>query len=167
MAKPLPIVARPLQMPTPNDVREELQRKLAEAPIAHAEALLSLYEFAQTLHDRGTLDLLRGLVGAGDDIIGRIAAALNSPQTIRAMRNMVALAQVMGSVDPHVFESLRDAAAEAGSKRQAPDAKAPGMWSILKRADSEDSLRALSAITDFLESFGRHLKNSQNSPSAE
>jgi uncharacterized protein YjgD (DUF1641 family) len=161
MAKPLPVVLKSPQIPSPNDVREELQRKLAAAPVAHAEALLSLYELVQTMHDRGTLDILRGLIGASDQIIGGISTALSSPEAVRSIRNLIALAQVLGSVDPKLFDSLRDAAAEAAEKHNQPDAKAPGLWSILKRADSDNSLRALSILTDFLESFGRHMKDSR------
>jgi hypothetical protein len=43
------------------------------------------------------------------------------------------------------------------------------LWAILKRADSENSLRALSALSIFLDSLGKRLKrvpedNGNNSP---
>jgi len=162
MAKPVPTIVKGSQISSSNGVREGLQRELAKAPVEHAEALLSAYELIQTLHDRGVLDILRGLAGAGDDIVGRIAAGLNSPEVIRAIRNLLALAQAIGSVDPRVFESFRQAAADTASKSVSPESKPPGMWTIFKRAESEDSRRALSAITGFLESFGRQLKNSSD-----
>src|SRR5439155_14820874 len=52
MAQPIP-----LQMPA-RDPRVELQVRLQNAPLQHAEALLSGYELLQRLHDRGVLDLL-------------------------------------------------------------------------------------------------------------
>lgn len=158
MAKPIPIVLKAPQVPSEKDVREELRHKIEEAPIEHAAALLSVYELVQTMHDSGTLDLLRGLVGAGDQIIARIASALDSPDVIRGLRNLFALSQIMASVDPKVFEGLRDAFAEAAQKNVQSNGKPPGLWSIVKRADSENSLRALAVATDFLDSFGRHLK---------
>lgn len=162
MAKPLPIVIKPSEISKGNDVREELQRKLAEAPLAHAEALLSLYELAQTLHDRGVFDLLRGLAGAGDDIADRISSALGAPETVRSIRNMIALAQLVGNIDPKILESLRGAASDTVKKDDEANRKAPGLWAIIRRADSEDSLRALAAFTDFLESFGRRLKTNSS-----
>ena len=71
---------------------------------------------------------------------------------------MIALAQLLGSVDPKVFEDFRDAFAEAAEKNLHGNGKPPGLWTILKRADSEDSLKALGVMTDFLDSFGKHLK---------
>ncbi len=65
MAKPLPLVLKPPQISNENDVREDLQRKLAEAPVEHAAAILSLYELVQKLHDSGSLDLLRGFFWRG------------------------------------------------------------------------------------------------------
>ena len=158
MAKPIPAVLKAPEVPSETDAREELRRKIAEASIEHAAALLSVYELVQTMHDSGTLDLLRGLVGASDEIIGRIASALNSPEVIRGLRNLFALSQIVANVDPKVFEGLRDAFAEAARRNVEANGKPPGLWTIFKRADSENSLRALAVATDFLDSFGRHLK---------
>ena len=158
MAKPIPVVLKPPEISSEADVRAQLQRKLADAPVEHAAAVLSFYELIQAMHNSGTTDLLCGLFGARDNILGRVAAALNAPEAVRTVRNLVALAQIVGSVDPKVFESLRDAITEVAEKNKQPSGKPPGLWKIVKRADSEDSLRTLSATTDFLESFGRHLK---------
>ena len=56
MAQPIP-----LQLP-PRDPREELRKRLDQAPIAHAEALLDSYELLQQLRDHGIFELLRGAV---------------------------------------------------------------------------------------------------------
>ena len=53
--------------------------RLRNAPAEHADALLSAYELLQLLHDQGVLNLLRGLVGGGDALIGTIATAVNTP----------------------------------------------------------------------------------------
>ena len=158
MAKPIPVVLKAPQIASLKDVREELQHKLDEAPLEHAAALLSLYELVETLHASGILDLLRGLSGAQVEIIGRIAARLDSPQVIRGIRNLIALGQLLGSVDPKVFEDLRDAFAETAEKNIHSNGKPPSLWKIVKHADTENSLRALGVLVDFLDSFGRHLK---------
>ena len=158
MAKPLPLALRPPQISNENDVREDLQRKLAEAPVEHAAAILSLYELVQKLHDSGSLDLLRGFFGAGDQIIEKISSALASPDAIRTIRNLIVLSQVLASIDPKVFESIRDAVSETAEKSKEINDESPGLWSIIKRADSENSLRALSALSIFLDSLGKRLK---------
>ena len=162
MAKPVPAVLKPPQISNEADKRAELQRKLAEAPVEHAAALLNFYELIQALHDSGTTDLLRAFLGARDAITGRVSKAMSAPEAIRTVRNLIALAQIAGSVDPRVLESLRDAVTEVAEKTRQPSGKPPGILKIMKRADSEDSLRALSATTDLLESFGRHLRETTN-----
>ncbi len=158
MAKPLPVILKAPEISNENDIREELQRKLAQAPVEHAAALLSLYELIQKLHDSGTLDILRGFFGASGNIIERVSSVLTSLDLIRSVRNMIALAQIVGSVDPKVFESLRDAFTETAEKSKETNGKSPHLWTILKRADSENSLRALAAATDLLENFGKRLR---------
>jgi uncharacterized protein YjgD (DUF1641 family) len=158
MAKPLPLVLKPPQISNDNDIREDLQRKLAAAPVEHAAAILSLYELVQKLHDSGTLDLLRGFLGAGDQIIERLSSALASPEAIRTIRNVIVLSQLMASIDPKVFESIRDSVSETAERSAASDEKPPGLWAILKRTDSENSLRALSALSIFLDGLGKRMK---------
>ncbi|HYZ86007.1 MAG TPA: hypothetical protein VE621_16470, partial [Bryobacteraceae bacterium] len=69
------------------------EKKLQEAPLEHAEALLSAMQLLQALHDRGVLSLLRGLVDAGDDVIGIATKAIDTPEAIRGIRNLVLMTQ--------------------------------------------------------------------------
>jgi hypothetical protein len=142
-AKPIPAVLKAPEIPSQRDILEELQRKLDEAPLQHAAAVLPPYEPIQSLHKSGALDLLRGFFGANREIIGSLAEAMNSPGTIRGFRKQVALAQVLGCVEPKVFEDFRDALTEAARKNMPGNGELPGLWTILKRADGENSLRAL------------------------
>jgi uncharacterized protein YjgD (DUF1641 family) len=158
VAKPIPLVLKPPQISNEADIRADLQRKLASAPVEHAAALLSLYELVQKLHDTGSLDLLRGVLGAGDQIVEKLSAALASPEAVRAIRNLIALSQVVAAIDPTVFENIRDAVSETAEKSKEASAHPPGLWTILKRADSENSLRALSVVSIFLDSLGKRLK---------
>ena len=57
-----------LEMP-PRDARKELLTRLEHAPAAHAEALLDSYELLQTLHEAGVLEMVRGAVGAKDQML--------------------------------------------------------------------------------------------------
>ncbi|HEX3988603.1 MAG TPA: DUF1641 domain-containing protein, partial [Verrucomicrobiae bacterium] len=60
--------AIPLELP-PRDPRAELQNRLQNAPLEHAEALLSAYEVLQELHDRGVLDQMLGALGSRDKVV--------------------------------------------------------------------------------------------------
>ena len=43
----------PLKRITQADPREELLKRIQDAPIAHADAVLSAYDLLQSLHDTG------------------------------------------------------------------------------------------------------------------
>jgi hypothetical protein len=51
------------------DFREELRVRLEHATADHAEGILASYEVLQGLHDRGVLELLRGVLGGGDSVL--------------------------------------------------------------------------------------------------
>ncbi len=150
MAKPVTF------LPTPRGEREELVRKLGEAPATHAAALLDLYQLAQVMHDRGTLDLLRGLTGAGDDILGRLSAGLSKPESIQAMRDFIELTKLFAKLDP---DRLRTAMEEGEGllTRAAREETPPGIWAIMRRMSSPDARRALGVIAEALNSLGRGL----------
>src|SRR5712671_590105 len=82
--------------------------RLRNAPAEHAEALLSGYELLQLLHDRGVLNLLRGVVGGGDAIIATATAAVDTPESIGAIRNFLLLTKFFASIPPDVLNSLVD-----------------------------------------------------------
>jgi hypothetical protein len=46
----------------PVDSREDLIRRVEQAPIEHAAAVLAAYDLLQLLHEKGLLDLLNGLL---------------------------------------------------------------------------------------------------------
>ena len=77
-------MAQPITFDAPAKAAPTNLERLQNAPAEHAEAVLSGYEFLQLLHDRGVLNLLRGLVGGGDALVGTIAAAVDTPESIRA-----------------------------------------------------------------------------------
>jgi uncharacterized protein YjgD (DUF1641 family) len=129
--------------------------RLQNAPAEHAEAILSGYELLQLLHDRGVLNLLRGLVGGGDELVGTIAAAVDTPESIRAIRNFLLLTKFFGNIPPDVLSSLA-ATISAGAEREKAH-KAPGLLSLLWRLRNEDSRHAAALALDLLEGLGKGL----------
>ena len=139
--------------------RDELLTKLSEAPVEHAAALLDLYELAQVLHERGTLDFVRGLAGASDDVIGRLAEGMSTPESIRFSRNLIELTKLLSQVDPEQLRSTFDEGAKLLSSRPIADSKPPGLWAIFRRVTSRDGRRALALIAETLNEIGHKLNH--------
>src|SRR5580658_3996176 len=106
-------MARPISLELPpRDPRQELRKRLEKAPVEHAEALLDSYELLQQLHDHGVLELLRGALGASDKLIETAVDAVRSEESIRAMRNAIILAKMLGSIDPELLHGISVAVGE-------------------------------------------------------
>src|SRR5580692_2539814 len=92
----------------------------------HAEALLSALELLQLLHDRGVLELLRGAVGAGDRLIGTLTEAVDTPETLRAIRNFILLTKFFASIPPDILNSLVQTAMQGAQREKTR--RAPGVF---------------------------------------
>jgi uncharacterized protein YjgD (DUF1641 family) len=149
MAQPIP-----LEVP-PRNPREELRARLECAPEEHAEAILSAYEALQALHDRGVLDLMRGMLGAGDQLADTMTAALDTPAVIRAIRNFILLTKFFGSIHPDVLSSLVEQVMAGQEKGKAH--RAPSFLQLLRRLRSEDSRHGLAVALDLVEAVGKGL----------
>src|SRR6202140_5271882 len=115
----------------------------------HADAVESAYEVLQLLHDRGVLNLLRGLLGAGDRVIDTLVEAVDTPESIRAIRNFLLLTKFFSNIPPEVLNSLVQAATE-GAKREKSH-KAPGLFELYRRMRHEDTRHALGVMLDLIE----------------
>ena len=143
----------------PRDPATELRMRLENAPAQHAEALLAAYELLQTLHEQGVLDIMRCAVSAKDQLLEHAVSAANTPEAIRAIRNLLICRQILGSIEPEWLKGLSQAIPESIARSTAEREKPVGLWQILRRACSKDSLRAMAAAVDFLEAFGRYLQS--------
>ena len=148
-------MAQPIAFtPTPGCAADSADR-LDAALEKHTDAIVSALELLQLLHDRGVLNLLRGLVGAGDQLTGILATAAGAPESLRGMRNFILLTKFFASIPPEVLDSLvRTTVAGAEREKARP---APGMLQLLRRAGSEDSRHAIAVTLDLLESVGKSL----------
>jgi uncharacterized protein YjgD (DUF1641 family) len=150
-------MAKPIEFrPDSQDPRDEIQRRLADAPIEHAEALLACYKFIEEAHSSGMLELLRGLLAAQDTVINHASKMLAVPEAAVAIRNGFVLIQLLGRIDPQklstVIDGLTAASAEASGK------SVPSILGLLSRATSPDSRRALQIGLAALEATGKALK---------
>jgi uncharacterized protein YjgD (DUF1641 family) len=151
-------MAQPIRFAVPPvDNRAVLRARVEDAPEAHAEAILAAFDLLQALHDRGILDVATSALRASDELLDTIVDNANTPEAIRALRNLVFWQKILGSIEPQwfkgLFQAIPDGLATATAERHEP----VRLWKLLRRAMTKDSLRGLAAGIDFLESFGRHL----------
>ena len=143
--------------PQPVDYHKELMRRVEEAPHAHAEALLVAWDLLQTSHDQGILELAQGLMGGKDIIAGKLAGAANLPESVKAIRNSIAVARILGSLDPEMLQRLAKSLDDAASQQQQ-EKEPPSLWQLFKRATSADARRGLSFMTNLLAALGSATK---------
>jgi uncharacterized protein YjgD (DUF1641 family) len=152
MARPIP-----LHLP-PRDPREELNSRLQQAPLEHAEAVLAAYEVLQGLHDKGVLELMRGMLGGSEKILEQVVAVGSGAQSIRATRNLLLLVTALGEIEPALLSDLTKAIPRALVQANAEEAKPPGLFNLMSTFWNKDFRRGLAAFNDLLVVFGRNLR---------
>jgi uncharacterized protein YjgD (DUF1641 family) len=156
MARPIP-----LEIPA-RDPREELRKRLEQAPAEHAEALLDSYELLQQLHDHGVFQLLRGAVGASDKLVETAVDAARSDESVRALRNTIILAKMLGSINPELLQDFAVAVGETLGSYRKPVIEPPGLFSLLGQFRHKELRRSIALINRFLETLGIQLSARDN-----
>ena len=151
MARPIP-----LDLP-PRDPQRELSARLGQAPLEHGEALLAAYQVLQGLHDRGVLELLRGMLGGSEKILEQVVDVTRGPEAIRATRNLLLLARALGEIEPALLSDLTRAVPEALGQSSAQQSKPPGFFKLLGVFWNKDFRRGLAVFTNLMVRFGRNL----------
>ena len=151
-------MAKPIQLDvSPRNPQAEVQRRLAEAPAEHAAALLEFLELLEVLHQKNVLSTLRGAVGAGDSIVNHLASASSRPETVRAMRNFVALTKLFAQIDPELIEAIQRSIPATLRDRHLRSASPPSLWKIARTLLSPPARRALVATGFVLAGIGYYL----------
>jgi uncharacterized protein YjgD (DUF1641 family) len=149
----------PLSLPA-RDPRTELLTRLQNAPLEHAQALLSAYEVLQELHNRGALEMLRGALGSSDKVLEILLDSIQAPEAIRGIRNLIILAKILGTIEPEVVEGFARALPEAIPLTEANQSDPPGLMRVLKQLRNRDFRRGLVLVNSTLEAIGRNLPTS-------
>jgi len=150
-------MARPIPLELPKrDPREELRSRLEQAPVEHAEAVLASFEVLQGLHDRGVLELLRGVLGGGDKILEIVVEATKTPEAIRGIRNLLILTKTFGAIDPELLKKFAEAVPDAlACAAKAQEKEPPGFWEVLRIVRSRNLRRGLAVMNSVLEALGK------------
>jgi len=151
-------MANPISfIPKSVDPKLELQRRLEAAPNEHAEALLVAFDLLEEAHRQGVLDALHGAIVAKDTIVGLVAKYSAEPLSVNAIRNLLALGKILGTLEPEPLSQLSKemaVAIDSHKREQEP----PSLWQLFKRASSPDARRGLSFMTLMLSAIGRSTK---------
>jgi uncharacterized protein YjgD (DUF1641 family) len=150
MAQPVPF-----RHYIPEDTRDDLTRKVEAAPTEHAEAVLSGYQLLQQLHDTGTLDLLRGMFGAGDAVVNHVVNIVSAPEMVNILRNGLALGTMASNIDPDALHTA------IHGKPEDRNAKPPSLWAIGKQMFTEEARIGLSVAMNLLILMGSAVKKTR------
>jgi uncharacterized protein YjgD (DUF1641 family) len=137
-----------------------LKRRLNEAPVNHADALLAAYDVLQRLHDRGILDTLRGALASSDFILETAVETAKTPESIRTVRNLILLSKLLGSIEPELLNRIAGAIPEGLGKILSDKTEAPSLLSLLRKFNSPDCRRGMALTAGLLESLGKGLEDS-------
>jgi uncharacterized protein YjgD (DUF1641 family) len=152
MAKP--IAFKPVTV----DFKADLDRRLENAPVEHAAALLAALDVIEVAHREGILDLLHGMIGAKDTIAAQVAKYASLPEGIAGIRNLLTAAKILTELDPEILDRLSKSTTRATEEHKL-EQQPPSLWQLWKRTTSEDGRRGLSFVTLLLSNLGRSLKN--------
>ena len=152
-------MAQPIRLDLPpRDPRADLRTRLEAAPVAHAEALLSAYEVLQGLHDRGALEICRGLLGSSDKVLEIVVDVAKAPDSIRGLRNLLLVVNALGAIDPESLAALTQPIPQALQALAKPPSPPPGLfrlgWRLLWDRDIHRTLAAGSVL---LKAVGQNL----------
>ena len=136
---------------TPRNSREDLIRKVEQAPVEHAEAVLAAYDLLQRLHEKGMIDLLNGLLSAGDTVVDRVVDVISSTEVVTALRMALTFLNLLSVIDP---DELHTVISNAGKET-------PSLLTIGKQATSKDARRGMAAAVGLLTVFGAALGKQQ------
>jgi hypothetical protein len=136
----------------PADSREDLIRRVEQAPVEHAEAVLAAYDVLQKLHEKDILNLLKGLLSASDTVINHVVGLISSPEAITGIRALLMLGNVLKEVDADKLHSaLHD-----------PEKKVPSLLSLGRQATSKEGRRAMATGVALLNLMGEALEKQRS-----
>ena len=131
------------------------QKARLDAELAqNADAVRAAITVLEEAHEQQLLDLLRGAIGAKNEIFSALAEAGSKPATVNAARNAIALAKALGAIDPVLVSKASSnlSSAIAVLEKENPP---PSLWQLFKRARHPDVRRGISFLLKITAAIGR------------
>jgi uncharacterized protein YjgD (DUF1641 family) len=95
--------------------------------------------------------VIKGALGSGEQVLEIVVRGLNTPEAIRAVRNVMILTKVLGSIEPTLLEKFATAIPDSLiATARAEESEAPGFWGILKIFRSVNLRRGLAVVNNLL-----------------
>ena len=141
-------------------LRATPEERLEEETRLSADALLDTLKLLRALHEHRVLDTTTRLVRGGEGLSHEILELLNQPGGVRALRNLLEFAKLLGSVEPDEVGALTGALADglrAGTTR-VRSGQPIGTRELLSMTRDPDVGLALGVIADVLKGVGRGLR---------
>lgn len=131
------------------------QTRASSGSEPRSEALLSAYELLEVLHDRGVLEMARGVVTACDEGPPLLASTVCSPESVRGIHNVMLLTRFLAGIPPEVLQTLIETVSTGAHRARSEDA--PGFGRLLWRLRKRDTRQTLAVMMDLLEAVGKAL----------
>jgi uncharacterized protein YjgD (DUF1641 family) len=128
----------------PKDSRDDLIRRVQDAPEAHAEAVLAAYDLLQRMHDKGLIDVATGLLSAGDTVVDKVVDVVSSKQAVNALRVALMFSNLLGTIDPDGVHAVL----------MPEKTEPPSLWQIMKQATGKEARAGLAASIGLLKVLG-------------
>jgi uncharacterized protein YjgD (DUF1641 family) len=114
--------------------------------------VLATYDLLQRLHEKGLLDLLNGLLSAGDTVVNHVVDLVSSKGMVTALRIGLIFSNLLSSIDADALHGVL-----AGAGKEPPSLLALG-----KQAASKDARRGMAAAVGLLNVFGAALSKQKS-----
>src|SRR5208283_3532677 len=95
-----------------------------------------------------------GVLGASDKLVETAVEAAKSDESVRAMRNMIVLGKMLGSINPDLLQGIAVAASETLGSYKKPVIQPPGLFALLSQFRHKELRRSIALINRFLETLG-------------
>jgi uncharacterized protein YjgD (DUF1641 family) len=132
---------------TPLDSCGDLVRRIEQAPLEHAEAPLAAYDLLQRMHQKGLIDLLNGLLSAGDTVLDRVVDVVSSKEMVAALRMGLIASSLLTSMDADALQAVITGAGKEN----------PSLLAVGKQAASKNTRRGIAAAVGILNLLGAAL----------
>jgi uncharacterized protein YjgD (DUF1641 family) len=136
---------------TPRNSRNDLMRRLEQAPEEHVEALLAAYDLLQRMHEKGLIDIASGLLSASDTVIDKVADVASSTEVVNALRAVLMFTNLLKTLDTERMHVLIS----------TPESKPPSLWALGQKAMSKDARMGMATAVGLLNVFGAALRKQQ------
>jgi hypothetical protein len=88
-------------------------------------------------------------------LVEHVVSLVTAPESVTALRNVILIGKVLGSINPDVFHAVLEGIPQATV--QVPGAKPPSLFALGRRIASQDARRGLAAAVSVMEIIGRGL----------